>query len=140
MCGILQGYPTNADTSPFGQMSIAEMRLFVGEDLASYAFHRASGRPVATGHDDVHAAAWSRSDGCLVYLANYAEVRRSGALRFPGAARIVDGRLSCRLRQPGAQEALVGPVDREAIARGAGLPFVLEPWSSALFLVGPARQ
>ncbi|MBA3707743.1 MAG: hypothetical protein H0W83_02855 [Planctomycetes bacterium] len=140
MGGFLQGYPCNTDTSSsFAKVAIEEIRLFVGEDLSTYDFHRASDRPVITGHDDVFAAAWSRGDAALIYVANYASAERTGALRFPGASAITSSRLACRLRRPSEPERQLQPLATDTVARGSGIAYTLGAWSSALFLLRHAQ-
>nr|MBA3710682.1 hypothetical protein [Planctomycetota bacterium] len=87
---FLQGKPTNTDNAPgFARMVLAEMRLFAGLDLNSYAFHQASDRPLETGCADVYAAAFTARGRLLIYVANQGDAEHAGVLRFARAPELV---------------------------------------------------
>jgi len=146
--GMLQGHPTCISLPLSGprrperiatsKRMLDEMRLFAGEQLASYRFRRASDRPVETGSAQVYASLHYKPGAALVYVGNLSGRKASGSLKVDLSARGVaaaDVDLSWERLEPGSDGAAAGGAVTAGEIASAGLAYELEAWGSALYRI-----
>jgi hypothetical protein len=137
MGGFLQGFPPNTHmpVDGFGVDVLEEIRLFKGLDLTAYEFHRATDKFVKAGKG-VHAAAWTKPDGAVLYLANFSNKEQGGAAKLPNAKKLFGNtaELACEQRMHGQPSAAATSLKASELATG-GLRYRLAPWKSCVFVL-----
>jgi len=138
MSGLLQGHPSclGAPADPFTEEYLREFAPFAGEDLASYRFAPASARAAKANTENVHAALWYQRNRALVYIGNFSPKTARGAFHFdPRRLGTKQAPSAYTVTQLTGQRPSKARQVMHAELKWLGVPYVLEPWGSALFRI-----
>ena len=138
MSGLLQGHPAILSAPPdaFTEDLLREFEPFAGEDIASYRFAPASSHAAQANTGNVHAALWYRRNRALVYVGNYSPKTAKGSFRSdPRLLGIKQAPSAFTVAQLTGRRPSKPRRVKVAELRWLGIPYVLEPWGTALYRV-----